>query len=370
MSVVAIMYMNDQYVVIMAGGRGERFWPESRLKKPKHLLPIVGEAPMLRQTLDRLGGLVPKSNVMIITNVEQEDAVRELCDDLPYENIVSEPVGRDTAPAVGLAAVMVKHRNPNGVFTILPADHVIQDDRGFQECLSLGFEVAKSADKLITIGIAPTSPATGYGYIHKGQPISGEWKTNVFEVKRFVEKPNLEKATEYVNSGEYYWNAGMFVWSVSSIESALEMYNPSLSKGLQLVEQRLKAGEQLQGILEEVYPTLDRISIDFSVMEKAQNVVTIESTFDWDDVGEWPAIERHYEKDSDQNVVAGEVIVKSGGGNLVYNDGDRVTALLGVDDLIVVHTGDATLVCHKSKAQDIKQIVKDLGANPDTINFV
>lgn len=367
---IAISDMNDQFVVIMAGGRGERFWPESRLKKPKHLLPIVGNSPMLRQTLDRLGDGIPKSNVIIITNVEQEAAVRELCCDLPAENIVSEPMGRDTAPAVGLAAVMVKQRNPNGVFCILPADHVIHNDEPFQACLNKGFEIASTSSSLITIGIAPTHPATGYGYIHKGTLLAGFEKEKVYQVERFVEKPNLEKATAYVNSGEYYWNAGMFVWSVAAIEEAIKLFNPSLHKGLTQIETRLQKGEVLQSILAEVYPSLEKISIDFSVMEKAKNVVTIESTFDWDDVGEWPAIERHYDKDDCGNLNSGQVIVKDGENNLVYNDGKRVTALLGVDDLIVVHTADATLICHKSKAQDIKQIVKDLGSNPDTVQFI
>ena len=358
--------MNDQYIVIMAGGRGERFWPESRTSKPKHLLPIVGSSPMLRQTLDRVGNEIPKSNVFIITNVQQEAAIRELCDDLPPENIVSEPVGKDTAPAVGLATVLVKHRNPNGVFAILPADHMIHNADAFQDCLQHAFEVATASNCLTTIGIVPTQPATGYGYIHKGDALKGFEGQGAYQVQQFVEKPDLETATRYVNSGEYFWNAGMFVWSVAAIDEAIQRFNPGLHAGLEKISARLKAREALASILEDVYPTLEKISIDFSVMEKADNVVTIESTFDWDDVGEWTAIERHFEKDPDGNLLAGAGMVKGGKSNLVYNDGKRVTTLLGVDDLIVVHTADAVLVCHKSKAQEIKSVVKELGSNPET----
>ena len=358
--------MNDRFIVIMAGGRGERFWPESRTKKPKHLLPIVGNSPMLRQTLDRVGEGIPKSNIFVITNVQQEAAIREICDDLPAGNIVSEPIGRDTAPAVGLATVLVKSINPNGVFAILPADHMIHDTDAFQSCLNSAFEVATSSGSLTTIGIVPTQPATGYGYIHKGGVLLGFEDRKVYRVNEFVEKPNLQKATEYVDSGEYFWNAGMFVWSVSAIEDAIRQYNPNLHVELAKILERLIAGEPLAAILEDIYPTLEKISIDFSVMEKADNVVTVESSFDWDDVGEWTAIERHFEKDEQENLLRGSAIVKKGNRNLIYNDGKRVTALLGVDDLIVVHTADAVLVCHKSKAQEIKAIVKELGSDPKT----
>jgi mannose-1-phosphate guanylyltransferase len=362
--------MNDQYIVIMAGGRGERFWPESRLKKPKHLLPIVGDGPMLRQTLDRIGSQIPKANIFIITNVQQEVAVRELCDDLPPENIVSEPVGKDTAPAVGLAMVLVKHRNPNGVFAILPADHMIHQGKAFQGCLQTAFDVAASSSNLVTIGIAPTQPATGYGYIHKGELLPEFENRKVFRVNEFVEKPDIEKATEYVNSGQFYWNAGMFVWSVTAIEAAIKRFNPSLYASLQKISERLEKKEALPSILQDIYPALEKISIDFSIMEKVDNVVTIESTFDWDDVGEWTAIERHFEKDESGNTISGSAIVRNASHNLVYNDGKRITALLGVEDLIVVHTADATLICHKSKAQEIKQIVKDLGSNPETSMYI
>ncbi len=362
--------MDDQFIVIMAGGKGERFWPESRLKRPKHLLPIVGSSPMLRQTVDRIGNAVPKENIFVVTNVTQQEAIREMCPDLPSENIVAEPVGRDTAPAVGLSMLLVKQKNPNGVFTLLPADHVIHDSEGFQKCLQTGFDLAGGSDVLVTIGIAPTHPATGYGYIQKGEALDRFEAQKAFKVKRFVEKPDLAIATDYVESGEYYWNAGMFVWSVKAIESAFSKHNPALLQGIEKIEKSIADGQSLADALDVVYPNLERISIDFSVMEKAENVVTIESTFDWDDVGEWPAIERHGDKDDAGNLLSGLGMAEDASNNIVFNDGKRVTALLGVDDLIVVHTEDATLVCHRSKAQDIKKIVKTLGSGANTEKFI
>lgn len=362
--------MDARYIVIMAGGKGERFWPESRLKRPKHLLPIVGNSPMLRQTLDRIGDTVPRENIIIVTNVTQQAVIREMCPDLPAENVVAEPVGRDTAPAVALSMMLVKQRNPEGVFALLPADHVIHESEGFQSCLKTGFEVATEREVLVTIGIKPTHPATGYGYIQKGRAFEGYEEKSVHHVKRFVEKPDLDKATEYVDSGDYFWNAGMFVWSVNSIEKAFQLYNPGLLQGVGCIEAEMQSGSAFEAALEAVYPSLERISIDFSVMEKATNVVTIESSFDWDDVGEWPAIERHGEKDASGNLLAGLAMVQDASNNIVFNDHKRVTALLGVEDLIVVHTDDATLVCHKSKAQDIKKIVKTLGSNSETEQFI
>lgn len=362
--------MSDQFIVIMAGGRGERFWPESRLNRPKHLLPIVGTQPMLRQTLDRIGDLVPKANIFIITNVSQQQSIREMCRDLPPENVVAEPVGRDTAPAVGLALLLVKNRNPNAVFTLLPADHVIHDEEGFRACLRTGFEVARSADVLVTIGIAPTHAATGYGYIQRGPERKGLEGRGIYDVQRFVEKPDVVRANAYLASGEYYWNAGMFVWSVDAISAAFAAHQQVLLEGMNEIEQGLRAGSDLPGLLERVYPTLAKISIDFAVMEKAHNVVTIESSFDWDDVGEWTAIERHGEKDPDGNLLAGLGLAHGSSNNIVFNDGKRITALLGVEDLIVVHTEDATLVCHRSRAQDIKDVVKSLGEKKATQSFV
>lgn len=357
--------MAKRFVVIMAGGKGERFWPASRLKRPKHLLPIVGDKPMLTQTVDRLEGFVEAENIFVITNVEQMEGVAEVCPSLPKENIVAEPVGRDTAAAVGLAMLLIKQKDPIASLAMLPADAFIQDMVGFQKALDVAFLAAEESSRLVTIGIAPTEPATGYGYIQKGESISGHNGVEVFKVVEFKEKPLLETAKAYLESGDYYWNAGMFVWSVQAISDALAQFTPELKSGLDAIESRMNEGVDLDKLLAELYPSLEKISIDFAVMEKADNVVTLAATFDWDDVGAWPAIERHFPKDGKGNVVDGEGVFEASSGNIVVGEKGHLLALIGVDDLIVVHTKDATLVCKKDEAQKIKDLVK--GLSPDRV---
>lgn len=356
--------MSNRYLVIMAGGRGERFWPQSRLHRPKHLLPIVGDKPMLTQAVDRLEGLVPPENIFVITNREQRAAVLEVVPSLPPENVVAEPVGRDTAAAVGLAAILVGQRDPEAVFGILPADHVIHDIKGFQAVMKQAFVTAEQEAVLVTLGLRPTEPATGYGYIQRGDLLAGADGKAVYQVRRFVEKPDLETAREYIESGDYFWNAGMFVWRVAAIQEALALHTPDLQIGLEEISAQLQAGHDLDGVLTEVYPNLKKISIDYAVMEKAGNVVTIEASFDWDDVGAWPAVARHFQADPAGNVVRGEVVLENSSGNIVVSEGNHLIAAVGVDDLIIIQTGDVTLVCRKDRAQDIKNVVKTLGADP------
>jgi len=348
----------NRYVVIMAGGKGERFWPQSRLSRPKHLLPIVGNKPMLAQTVERLGSLVPPERVLIITNREQRDAVCEVCSQIPADNVIAEPVGRDTAAAVGLAALLVKQFDPEATFAILPADHVIHDASGFQKVLAAAFAAAEKGDHLITIGIAPQSPATGYGYIQRGDVAFEVGGRPVYGVKRFVEKPDLETAQGYLQDGGYFWNAGMFVWQTRVIRQAIVDLAPKLETGLVAIETMLAKGLPLDEALAAVYPDIEKISVDYAIMEKASGVLTMESAFDWDDVGEWPSVARHQEADASGNVLRGEVLVHAGSGNIAVGESGHLLTLVGVDDLIVVHTKDATLVCPKDKAQEIKEAVK------------
>ncbi len=357
--------MAERFVVIMAGGKGERFWPASRLKRPKHLLPIVGDKPMLTQTVERLEGFVAPDNIFVITNEEQWEGVREVCPSLPEENIVAEPVGRDTAAAVGLAMLMIKQKDPEAALAMLPADAYIKDWAGFQRALSVAFGAAEEASRLVTIGIEPTGPATGYGYIQKGASVSKFDEVDIFKVVEFKEKPDLETAKSYLESGDYYWNAGMFVWSVQAISEALDRFTPKLKSGLDEIERRMSEGEKRDPLLAELYPKLEKISVDFAVMEKADNVVTLAATFDWDDVGAWPAIERHFPKDSNGNVADGEAVFKDSSANIAVCPDGHLLALVGVDELIVVHTPDATLVCKKGEAQKIKDLVK--GLSPDQV---
>jgi len=355
--------MAKRYVVIMAGGRGERFWPESRLARPKQLLPIVGDKPMLAQTVDRLAGLIEVQDVFVITNAEQREAVLEVCPDLDPAKVVGEPVGRDTAAAVGLAAVLVRREDPGATFAMLPADAVIHDAGGLRATLETAFQAAEADPVLATIGITATFPATGYGYIQQAEKRGDFAKRPVFDVERFVEKPDEATAKSYLQSGDYFWNAGMFVWSVASIVAELEKSTPSLWQALRAIDDGLATGDDLNDLLAEHYPKLEKISVDYAIIEKADNVVMVESGFDWDDVGEWPAVARHYPADDCGNVVRGNAELSEAKGNIVYcRDDDHLVALLGVENLIVVKTSDATLVCHKDKAQHLKELVKTIGA--------
>ncbi len=357
--------MNSRYIIIMAGGRGERFWPKSRLARPKHLQPIVGDKTMLAQTVERVAALVPAENLLIITNTEQRAIILEDLPQLAPDQVIGEPVGRDTAAAVGLATVLVKAKNPDATYAILPADHVIHDGEGYRAVLERAFAAAEATGSLVTIGIKPNEPATGYGYIHVGETCSDVEGTPVYTVQRFVEKPDLETAQGYLESGEYFWNAGMFIWKASAIDQALKWYTPVLYAGLEQISDGLSGGESVESLMESVYPTLEKISVDFAIMEKASNVTMVESAFDWDDVGAWPAIERHYPKDETGNVSKGDVVFEQASRNIVLSEDGHLTAVIGVDDLIIVHTEDATLVCHKDKAQEIKGVVKQLGDHPE-----
>lgn len=355
--------MSRRFVVIMAGGRGERFWPEGRAARPKQLLPIVGEKAMLAQTVERLSGLVEASDVFVITNTEQRDSVLEVCPGLDPAKVIGEPMGRDTAAAVGLAAVLVRREDPEASFAMLPADAVIHNAEGLRATLESAFLAAEANPVLATIGITASFPATGYGYIHQGGQLGVYADRAVYQVERFVEKPDLATAQSYLDSGDYFWNAGMFIWSVASIVAALEKSTPSLWAALAAIDAGLSEGALIDDLLAEHYPKLEKISVDYAIIEKADNVVMLESGFDWDDVGEWPAVARHYPADAAGNVVRGSAELMDAESNIVYcSDPDHLVALLGVQDLIVVKTEDATLVCHKDKAQEIKALVKAIGA--------
>lgn len=357
--------MSQKFVVIIAGGKGERFWPQSRAHRPKHLLPIVGTEPLLAQTLARVRSVAPARNTFVITSAAQAKAVRACCPQLPPENIVVEPVGRDTAAAVALAALLVEARDPKAVFAVLPADHVIHDRKAYAADLKAAFAAADSAAVLVTIGIKPTEPATGFGYIERGQKWKSFDRRPVYHVKRFVEKPSAEVARQYLDSGNYVWNAGMFVWSVPAVTEALRKLAPDLYDGLQPVRTAVAKGRALAAALKKTYPDLRKISVDYAILEKSDNVVMLPASFDWDDVGAWPAISRHHKKDALGNVRRGRVVIEQGANNIVFSEDDHLVAALGLDDFIVVHTADATLVAPKARAQDIKALLKQIESAKD-----
>jgi mannose-1-phosphate guanylyltransferase len=362
---------NDRYVIIMAGGRGERFWPVSREKTPKQLITLLGKRSFLQQAVDRVLPVVPLKNIIIITNAVQAPQVAKQLPKLPKENIVAEPVGRDTCAAVALGAAIVGARSTTAVMAVLPADHVIPEEKKFQQVLGDAFDLASRGQVIVTIGIKPTEPATGYGYIHAGPALPApqgvkSYKTTFFKAERFVEKPNYEKAVEYLNSGQYRWNAGMFIWSFVTVTQGLEKHQPEMAAACQRWFKAANQPAKLKKVLAKEYPEIKKISIDFALMEHAQNVVVADGSFEWDDLGAWPALARHVKPDAEGNSAVGDFVHVDAARNIVYDARTRnrtPIAIVGLRDCIIVQTDDATLVAHKNQAQKIKEMVAKLGAD-------
>lgn len=362
--------MSKNYAVIMAGGRGERFWPQSRQARPKHLLPIVGDQPMVTQTVARLEGLVPPEQIFILTNVEHVVAVRSACPNIPAAQIIGEPVGRDTAVAAALAALLVRRSDPAGVLALLPADAAIHSAAGFRASLGAAFATAAQEDFILTIGVKPSYPATGYGYLQCGKQLGEQTGQPWFKVEKFVEKPNLATAEHYLAQGGYFWNVGMFITRAAVLLAAFQQHAPTIAAGMEDLDKRLAGGAALPDALAAVYPGLLKISVDYAVMEKASNVAVFEAAFDWDDVGEWPALVRHAQADANGNVTRGNTALYEARDNIVISEGGHLVALLGVQDLVVVQTPDATLVCPKSRAQDLKKLLQNVAAQPGGANWL
>jgi mannose-1-phosphate guanylyltransferase len=363
----------DRFVVIMAGGKGERFWPLSREKMPKQLLALLGERSFLQQAVDRVLPLVPLRNVLVITNAVQAPEVGKQLPKLPKQNIIAEPVGRDTAAAVTLGAALVGARSTTGVMAVLPADHVIPDEKKFQQVLGDSFDLASRGQAIVTIGIRPTEPATGYGYISVGEPLPAPqgvkpYKTSFFRAERFVEKPDFDKALEYLNSGRYRWNAGMFIWSFVTITEGLQKHQPDMLAACQRWFKVADAPAKLNKVLAKEYPDLKKISIDYALMEHAQNVIVADGAFEWDDLGSWTALGRHLKADPEGNCAVGDFIHIDGARNIIFDartkDHRTPIAVVGLRDSILVQTDDATLLAHKSQAQKVKELVKRLAEDP------
>ena len=349
-------------VIILAGGRGERFWPRSRTLRPKHLLPIVGDQPLLRQTVHRLDGLVPPERVWIVTQGDQVEACRGACPAVPADQVVAEPVGRDTGPAVVLAALLAASAGDDPAFAVLPADHVIHDEASFRADLAALFETVETEAVLGTLGIRPTEPATGYGYLETGEAATAD--APVRPVLRFVEKPDRATAEGYLAAGHYLWNAGMFAWRPSILLAELQAHAPELAEGYHRMAGALRAGETREAVLAREFPALPKRSIDYALMEKSSRTVTRPANFDWDDVGSWPAVARHHDRDADGNVAVGPARFHEATGNIVVGEDGHLVGVVGVDDLVVVHTPDATLVCPRERAEEVKELVRRIGDDP------
>jgi mannose-1-phosphate guanylyltransferase len=359
----------NRYVIIMAGGRGERFWPVSREKTPKQLLTLLGKKSFLQQAVDRVLPLVPAKNIFVITNEAQLPEVRKQLPKIPRGNLVAEPIGRDTCAAVTLGAALVGARSTTGVMAVLPADHVIPDEKKFQQVLGDAFDLASRGRAIVTIGIKPTDPDTGYGYIRVGEPLPApqgvkRYKTVFHRAEQFVEKPYFDKALEYVNSGLYRWNAGMFVWSFVTVTEGLQKHQPEMYAACQRWFKVAANPARLNKVLAKEYPEIKKVSIDYALMEHAQNVIVADGDFEWDDLGSWTALARHLKPDAEGNCAVADFIHVDGARNIIFDarsKGRRTPiAVVGLRDSILVQTDDAVMLAHKSQAQKVKELVKKL----------
>lgn len=344
--------MSTTHAIIMAGGAGTRFWPKSRTTMPKQLLALRGERTLLGETVERLAGLVPPERVWVITGEDQLLATREALPELPPERVVAEPARRDTAACIGLAATLVGLEDPEAAMIVLPADHVIEPPEQFQAVLARAVEVAREGP-LVTIGIKPTHPATGYGYIQRG---AADAREGVFAVERFVEKPDRERAEQFLASGDYYWNGGIFAFTVASILGEFARCLPDHTARLKTIGEAW-GGPQQGEVLQREFSALEKISIDYGVFEKAERIMTVEADFDWSDVGSWAALTDLLPA-SEGGVSRGPVVAVDSADNIIWSDRDgHVVGLVGCHDLIVVHTEDATLVCPRDQAEKVKALV-------------
>ena len=345
----------------MAGGKGERFWPLSTATHPKQVLTLFGGKPLIAMAVDYVDGFIPPERVLVITNQSLVDPIHEALPNVPIGNIIGEPFGRDTAAAVALAAAIIGARDPDAVFCILTADHIIDDIDIFCQTLRDGCRLALQSDLLLTIGIATTFPSTGFGYIEASAPVEFDGQTKFLRAKRFVEKPDLATAREYVEDGNYSWNYGMFIWSVKSLNKALGAHAPKLLAMGQRMTEVVDTPEFAPRLVEE-YGMLEKISVDYALMEKADNIVMARGVFEWNDVGCWSSVENHFEPDPSGNIIVGDCQSVDSSDNIVVSP-DRLTAILGVEGLVVVQGKAATLICPKNRAQDVKLMVKLLEEN-------
>jgi mannose-1-phosphate guanylyltransferase len=353
------------YPVILAGGRGTRFWPLSRKKRAKQLLALDGNRTMIQQTVARLLPLASPKQLWVITNEDLRPEIRRQLPRLPREQIIAEPVGRNTAPAIGLTAFILQHSDPNAVIGLFPSDHVIADDKRYREILQAGIKIAASGDNIVVLGIQPTRAETGYGYIEAGSPVSGD----VRNVRRFTEKPDVERAAEFLRAGSFFWNSGMFLWSARTLTNALEEHLPKTAALLKKIAADYGT-RKFGGTLQRLYPKCENISVDYAILEprsakgeQGASIFCLPADFGWNDLGSWTALHEHQaakRPPANGNLISAQgIFTLNASGNYVHAPG-KFVAVVGVDDVVVVETEDALLVTTRENAQDVGKVVKYL----------
>lgn len=345
----------DLHAVILAGGSGTRFWPLSRRKRAKQFLPIVSDRTMLEETVRRIRPLIPARRTHTVANAAQTRTIRRLLPGLPADHYIVEPAARNTAPSLVLATARIYLRNPEAVVAVLPSDHLIAAGDVFRAKLAAAAEAARTGDVLVTFGVTPSFPSTGYGYVRlrkgPGRTIGGQ---GFRDVEAFVEKPSRERAAEFLRDGGYAWNSGMFVWRADVFARKLERHVPELFDGWTRLLAALRTGSRAKAAA--AFLALPATSIDYALMEKAQGVLAAEGDFGWSDVGAWSSLADLWPRDPDGNALKGESVILDARNNIAYNPG-RLTALIGVEDLVIVNTKDALLVCRRDKDQSVKQVL-------------
>ncbi len=350
--------MKNLHVLIMAGGKGERFWPQSREETPKQFLNLKGSKSLIEETVDRLKGLVQPSNIWILTNEAHVALVRKLCKGLKKDQIIGEPIGKDTAPCIAVAASLIARKDKNAVMAVLPADHTIAPKAKFHQILRESAVMAQKEEALVTLGIKPKTPHTGYGYIQIKKSIASPGKNKFFHVQAFKEKPDLAKAKKYVKKGSFYWNSGIFIWNVATILNEIKRCLPNIYKNAQKIEKAWGKRNQ-QATLKKSFQAFEKISIDYGVLEKANKVLMAKAPFDWDDVGSWVSLSKYLKQDKKGNAQSGAILAHETKNSILVSTNGLV-ATLGVKNLIVVSTPDVTLVAHKDNEQEIKQLLATL----------
>lgn len=352
------------YAVILAGGKGERFWPLSRTEHPKQLLQITSEKTMLEETLDRIKDLIPLERTLVVTGENIKKAILEKVSYLKEENLIVEPETKNTCLAIGLAAAHLKKIDPSATMVVLSSDHVIQPKEKLQKILQAGIDITTKGDYVITLGIVPTRAETAYGYIELSELYDSIDDILVYQIKEFKEKPNRIVAQQYYYDRKHLWNSGIFIWTAVTILKALEKHMPQVYKEIESYAQEIGTKNQAEA-LRKLYQNVESISIDCGVLEKADNALVIKADLVWDDVGSWLALERVKQKDRDNNVVMGAAKTIHTYETTIVNDSQGIIATLGVSDLVIVKTNEIVFVAHKTKAQDVKDLLREFAGNKD-----